>query len=64
MGLKFDPCSTANGFGEVSGSSNPAACADFSSYPSLDAGLQEQLGLRLQSASSELTGLLALAYPG
>jgi uncharacterized protein (TIGR03435 family) len=48
--LKFDPCTTANGLGEASNSSSAATCTESSSYPSIAGGLQEQLGLQLQSA--------------
>jgi uncharacterized protein (TIGR03435 family) len=48
--LKFDPCSIPGGLGGASAPNGGGGCADFSSYPSVPASLQKQLGLRLQSA--------------
>jgi uncharacterized protein (TIGR03435 family) len=47
--LKFDPCTTSRGLGEIAPGPNSATCADFSSYPSVSTGLREQLGLLLDS---------------
>jgi uncharacterized protein (TIGR03435 family) len=55
--LKFDPCSTPGGLGGASAPNGGGGCADFSSYPSIPASLQEQLGL-LQSAKGSVEVLV------
>jgi uncharacterized protein (TIGR03435 family) len=56
--LKFDPCSTPGGLGGASAPNGGGGCADFSSYPSVSTGLQEQLRLRLQSAKGPVDVLV------
>jgi uncharacterized protein (TIGR03435 family) len=50
--LKFDPCSTPGGLGGASAPNGDGGCADFSSYPAVSAGLQEQLGTLLDLLSA------------